>query len=108
MLAHLRREQVGVLWHVPRAVDLALVVYALRDVDTRLLRRGRERVAPELAALVIVIRAVEHVARRARAFGEVHFGDLEVIRGLARGMRPEEEAVDRVGLVCWSAYRWCV
>ena len=101
----LRRKQVRVLGHVPRAVHLALVAYPLRDVDARLLRGGGERVAPELATLVVVVRAVEHVARQACAFGEVHFGDLKVVRGLARGVSPEEEAVNRVGLVRWAAYR---
>ena len=47
----LRRDQVRVLRHVPRAVHLPVVVDALHDLDAR---RGRKRVPAELAALVVV------------------------------------------------------
>ena len=53
-----RRDQVWVLRHIPSAIDLARVVDALRDLYARLLREG---MATELAALVVVGRAVDTV-----------------------------------------------
>lgn len=46
-----RRDEVWVLGHIPCAVDLARVVYALRDLDARL---RRESMAPELTSIVVV------------------------------------------------------
>lgn len=107
----LGRDEVRVLGHVARAVDLAGVVDLLDHLDAR---AGRDCVAPELAALVIVGCAVE--LRRcggggggggarggARGGGrsvgawEMHCGDLEVVLGLPGGVCPEEEAVGGVG-----------
>ena len=54
----------------------------------------------ELAAGGVVGRAVEDVGGGGGgALGEVDFGDLEVVGGLAGGVRTEEDAVDGVGLV---------
>lgn len=79
---HLARDgfrgyQIGVLGHVARAVDLALVVDLLHDVDARL-ARGK-RVAAQLAALVIVRAAIEDVCAWSGARGDLHRGDLQVV-----------------------------
>lgn len=50
------RNQVWVLRHVSRTIDLSWVVDALNDLYMRL---AREDVASQLAALVIVVSAVE-------------------------------------------------
>lgn len=76
-----RRDQVWVLRHISRAIDLARVVDALRDLYARLLREG---VPPELAALVVVGRAVDAVGRGGCvALRELHGRDLEVVLRLA-------------------------
>ena len=52
----LRRNQVGVLRHVSRAVDFARMIDSLNYLKAGL---GRETVASQLAALVIVVSAIE-------------------------------------------------
>ena len=90
----LRRDQVRVLRHVPRAVHLPVVVNALHDLHAR---RGRERVPAELAALVVVRRVIELVGGGAGGLGDLDGGDLEVVLRLAGGVGAEEEAVGVVG-----------
>jgi hypothetical protein len=91
-------EQVRVLRHVPRAVDLARVVDALHD-----LHAPRERVAPQLAARVVVRAPVEHVrATPAGAQGDLHGRDLQVVACLSGCVRAEEDAVRAVRLVGMS------
>ena len=93
-------DQVRVLRHVARAVDLARVVDLLHDVDARLARG--QRVPAELAPLVVVRAAVEDVRARPGARGDLHRRDLQVVRRLSRGVRAEKQAVRRVGFV-WRA-----
>ena len=93
----LGRDQVRVLRHVSRAVDLARVVDPLHDVDPRLARG--ERVPAELAPLVVVRAAVEHVRAWPAARGDLHGRDLQVVRCLAGRVRAEQQAVNRVGFV---------
>lgn len=84
----LGRDEVRVLRHVARAVDLALVVDPLHHPDARL-RRG-ERVPAELAALLVVRAAVEDVRARSAAGRDLHRGDLEVVGCLAGRVRAEK------------------
>jgi hypothetical protein len=84
----LSRDQVRVLRHVARAVDLARMVDALHDADARLCRR--ERVPAELAALLVVRAAVEDVRACAAAGGDLHRCDLQVVRCLAGRVRAEK------------------
>lgn len=92
-----RRNEVGVLGHITRPVDLALVIDFLNDVDARLWRDG---VATELATLVVVVRAFELIGGGAViALWEMYFSDLEVILCLAGRVRAEQKAVDGVGLI---------
>ena len=93
----LGRDQVRVLWHVARAVDLARVVDPLHDADARL--RRRERVSAELAALLVIGAAVEDVRARSAAGRDLYRRDLQVVGGLAGRVRAEKQAVDRVWLV---------
>ena len=93
----LGRDQVRVLRHVARAVDLARMVDALHDADARLCRG--ERVAAELAALLVVRAAVEDVRAWSAARGDLYSRDLQVVGRLARRVRAEKQAVDRVWLV---------
>jgi hypothetical protein len=93
----LGRDQVRVLRHVPRAVDLARMVDSLHDVDARLARG--ERVPAELAPLVVVCTAVEHVRARPGPRGDLHRRDLQIVRCLAGRVRAEQQAVRRVGFV---------
>ena len=65
---------IGVLRHVARAVDLALMVDFLHDVDARLARG--QRVPAQLAALVVVRAAVEDVCAWSGTRGDLHRGDL--------------------------------
>jgi hypothetical protein len=91
----LRREQVRVLRHVPRAVDLARVVDALHD-----LHAPRERVPAQLATRVVVRAPVEHVrAPPTGAQGDLHGRDLQVVACLPGCVRAEEDAVRAVRLV---------
>lgn len=100
----LRRDEVGVLRHIPRTVHLTLMVDFLDDLDARL---GRNGMSSELATLVIVVGTVELVRVGALvAFGELHLRDLEVVLRLAGGVRAEEQAVDRVRLVWRSVAVW--
>lgn len=93
----LRRDEVGILGHIPCPVNLSFVVDLLNDVDARLWRDG---MAPQLAAVVVVVGAIEFVCRwTIITFGKVDFRDLEVVLSLTRGVRAEEEAVDRVRLI---------
>jgi len=99
----LGRDQIRVLRHVSRAVDLARVVDPLHDVDPRLARR--QRVPAQLAPFVVVRAAVEHVrAGTPGARGDLHGRDLEVVRCLAGGVRSEQQAVRRVGFI-WGPER---
>ena len=93
----LGRDQVRVLRHVARAVDLARMVDALHDADARLCRR--ERVCAELAALLVVRAAVEDVRACPAASRDLHRRNLQVVRRLAGRVRAEKQAVDRVRLV---------
>ncbi len=93
----LGRDQVRILRHVARAVDLARVVDPLHDADARL-RRG-ERVPAELAALLVVRATIEDIRARSVAGRDLHRRDLEVVGRLAGRVRAEKQAVDRVGLV---------
>ena len=93
----LGRDQVWVLRHVARTVDLALMVDALNYLDAR---RGGQRVAAELAPLIVVVAPVEAVRRGAVvALWKVDGGNLEVVLGLPRRVRAKKDAVDSVGLV---------
>ena len=84
----LGRDQIRVLGHVSRAVDLARVVDPLHDVDPRLARR--QRVPAQLAPFVVVRATVEHVgAGTPGARGYLHGCDLKVVRRLAGGVRSE-------------------
>ena len=72
------REQVRILWHVPRTVDFALVGDALSDRYTRLRRKC---MSTELATLVVIICAIEvrSVARgvcRGRPLRQTDFCNL--------------------------------
>jgi hypothetical protein len=73
----LGRDQVWVLWHVARAVDLPGVVDPLYDVDARLCRR--QRVSAEFATLLVIRAAVEHVRPSPGARWNMHRRDLEVV-----------------------------
>ena len=101
----LGRDHVRVLRHVPRAVDLARVVDPLHDVDARLARG--ERVSAELAPLVVVRAAVEHVRTWPGPRRDLHRRDLQVVRCLAGRVRAEQQAVRRVGFVCGAVGVGC-
>jgi hypothetical protein len=91
------RDQIRVLRHVSRAVDLAGVVDSLNDGDAR---RGRECMAAELTCRVRVRCAGELVCTGGgHALGNLDGRDLEVVLRLAGGVCAEEESVDRVWLV---------
>ena len=78
----LGRDEVGVLGHVPRAVDFAFVVDALDDLDAR---GGGEGVPPEFAPVVVVVATVELVRTRGGVvtLGYLDGRDLEVVLCLA-------------------------
>ena len=97
----LGRDQVRVLRHVARAVDLPGMVYPLHDIDARLCRR--QRVPAELAALLVVRPAVEHVRTRPGARWDLHGRDLEVVSRLSGRVGAQQQAVGRVGLVGGAA-----
>lgn len=54
----LRRDQVGVLGHITRSVDFALMVDFLDDLDAWL---GWYGVATEFSSFVVIVRAIETV-----------------------------------------------
>lgn len=54
----LRGDDVGILWHVTRSVDFALMVNLLDDLNVWLRRDG---VAAQLAPLVVVVTTVKFV-----------------------------------------------
>ena len=89
--------------HVPRAVDLALVVDALYDLYAGL---RWERVASQLAALIVVVAPIKTVGGGAViAFWEVYGGNLEVVLGLSGRVGPKEDAMYGIRLVCRSVVR---
>ena len=94
----LRRNQVRILGHIPRPINLPCMVDLLYNLDAR--GRG-DRMSPQFPTLVIVICTIELVCPRpacARiAFGDVDGGDLEVVLCLAGCVCPEEETVGCVG-----------
>ena len=67
-------DQVWVLRHVTRAIDLARVVDPLHDVDARLARG--QRVPAELPTLIVVRATVEDVRAWPGARGDLHGRDL--------------------------------
>ena len=85
----LRRYQVGVLRHVSCAVDFARMIDSLNYLEAGL---GRETVASQLAAFIVVGSAVETVCGPVAPW-EVDRRDLEVVLGLAGGVCTEEETV---------------
>jgi hypothetical protein len=93
----LGRDQVWVLRHVARAVDLPSMVYPLHDVDACL--RRRQRMPAELAALLVVRATVEHVRARPGARWDLHGRDLEVVCRLPGRVGAYEQAVGRVRFV---------
>ena len=93
----LRRNQVGVLRHVSRAVDFARMIDSLNYLEAGL---GRETVASQLAAFIVVVAPVKLVSGGTFiALRKVHSRDLEVILRLARRMRSEQQSVDSVWFV---------
>lgn len=89
------REQIRVLRHIPRTVDLSIVIEFLDDLDAGLRRDG---VSTELTTLLVVVVAVKFFV----AFGDLDICDLEIVLGLAGGVGSKEEAVGCVGLICRS------
>ena len=86
--------------HVPRAVDLALVVDALYDLYTGLRRKG---MATELATLIVVVIPVQTVCGGAVvALWEVDSGNLEIILGLPGRVGTKQDAMDGIRLICGS------
>ncbi len=94
-------DQVWVLGHVPRAVDLALVVDALYDLYAGLRGKG---VATQLATLIVVVTPVEAVGGgTVITFWKVDGGDLKVVLGLSGRVGTEQDTVYGVRLICRSA-----
>lgn len=85
----LGRNKVGVLGHVPRAVDLPFMVDLLDDLNAW---AGRDSVGPELSGFVVVGVAGE-VFGGVGAGRDGDRGDLEVVLRLAGGVSTEKEAV---------------
>mmetsp|Transcript_253 Transcript_253/g.671 ORF Transcript_253/g.671 Transcript_253/m.671 type:complete len:270 (-) Transcript_253:174-983(-) len=94
----LRRDEVRVLRHVARAVDLALVVDLLRDLDLR--RNTCE--ATRLAALIVVLARVDlRVLKR-----QPHLGDHEIVLFAFIGVRAQDQLVHGIILVRRLAIVW--
>ena len=85
-------DEVGLLGHVARFVDFAVVHHALVLDETAVLAPA---VATDLFAVFIVPARVFLGGR----IGELDFGDLEVVDVVAGGVGADEEAVRGVGLV---------
>lgn len=85
------RDEVGLLGHVARLVDLALVHHLLLDVEAAL---GAAAVAADFLLLLVVAAGVLLGDR----VGELDFGDLEVVGVVAGGVGADEEAVGGVVL----------
>lgn len=92
----LRRDQVWVLRHVPRAVDLAVMVNFLNNLYPR---RWWETVATQFPAFVVIVGTIKFISPGGRVvtFGDLDSGDLEIVLGLPGGVSAEEEAVSGVG-----------
>jgi len=90
-------NQVWVLRHVARAIDLSLVVDLLDDLYPR---GWGKTVAAQLTTFIVIISAVEVVgaAGRATAFGNLDCCNLKVVLSLARGVRSKEKAMGGVRL----------
>lgn len=86
----LSRNQVGVLWHIPRTVHLALVVDALRDLYTRGVGNG---VSTQFSAFIVIVRTIERICTWTLAFGDLDGGNLEVVLRLAGSVCAKEQAV---------------
>ena len=83
--------------HVPRAVDLALVVDTLYDLYTGLWGKC---VSTQLAALIVVVAPVKTIGGGTIiTLGEVNGGNLEVVLGLPRRVRAKKDTVYSVRLV---------
>ena len=72
-------NQIGILGHIPRLVDFSRVNYLLDDLDFRC--RG-DGVATHLSPFFVPLEVNI-------AFGKVDCCDLEIIRGLGRGVSAE-------------------
>lgn len=92
-------NQVRILGHVARPVDLAVMVDLLDDLDARC---GGDGVPAQLPALVVIRVAIELVRVGASALGDLDCGYLEVVLRLAGGVRAEEEAVGSVWFIRWA------
>jgi len=88
----LRRYQIHVQGHITRAVNFALVIDTLYDLD---FRRRRFGVAAKFTCGIVWVQR-----RGVRSFRDVNRRDLEVILRLSRGMCSKEKSMDSVGLIC--------
>lgn len=80
------RDQVGLLWHIPRFVYFALVNHFLLDVEATF---GAAAVAPDFFFLFVVAARVLFGDR----VGELDLCDLEVVGVITRGVGADEETV---------------
>lgn len=90
-------DKVGILRHVARSVHFSIMIDSLGYLDSGL---RRERVATELASLVVVVSTVEPVGGAAIiTFRKVHSGDLEIILCLTGRVSTQQETMHRVRLI---------
>ena len=82
-------QDIRVLGLVPSLVDFAGVVNLLSDVELDLGSVASLAVAAHLAALIVVV-----LGAWLSLLGNLHLGDLDVVRLLVRGMGSDEETVD--------------
>jgi hypothetical protein len=90
-------DEIWVLGHVSRAVDLSFMVDFLDDLYPR---AGWQRVSSELATLIVVVGAFKLIGARGGvvAFGDLDCGDLKVVLRLSGCVRSKEKSVGCVGL----------
>lgn len=92
-----RCDEIWVLGHVPRTVDLSVVVDFLDDLYPG---AGGQRVSSELAAFIVVVGTVKFIGSRCRvvAFGDLDCRDLQVVLRLSRCVRSKKQAVGCIWL----------
>lgn len=90
------RDQVRILRHVPRTVDLAGMIDFLGYLNARC---GWDGVPTQLSSFVVIVAAVEFVS--ARAFRDLNGSDLKVVLCLTGGVCAQEETMSLVRLVGW-------
>ena len=93
------RQDVRVLWLIPRLVDLARVVNLLGDVELDLSSVASFTVAANLAPLIIVV-----LGAWCSRLRDLHLGDLHIVWFLIGGVSTDEETVDPDVLVLGLLY----